>query len=331
LLLIGLVADADRLFSAVGHWLARRARSGVALYLGAVVLVVAVTSVLNLDTSVAFLTPVLIYATRGRDSGGAPLLYGCLLLSNASSLLLPGSNLTNLIVLGHLHLSGGRFAAHTGLASMASVTVTACVIAVAERRSLRARATRVVTVDRPVFGLGLASVVASVAVILVVQSPALPIAAIGVAAVGIRVVRGRQEPSRAREVLGLPVLAGLLGLAIALGTAGRAWSGPSLILTHLDSWGTAALAAVISVAVNNLPAASLLAARVPPHPFALLVGLDIGPNLFVTGSLSWILWIKAAKLAGARPSISHATRLGVVAAPLAIAAATGALALVGLG
>ena len=51
------------------------------------------------------------------------------------------------------------------------------------------------------------------------------------------------------------------------------------------------MAALTGVLVNNLPAASLLAARRPPHPFALLVGLNVGPNLFVTGSLAWILWL----------------------------------------
>lgn len=74
---------------------------------------------------------------------------------------------------------------------------------------------------------------------------------------------------------------------------------------------------------------SLLAARVPHHPFALLVGLDIGPNLFVTGSLAWILWLRAARAAGARPSVAKAARLGIVAVPLSIVAAIGALLLTG--
>ncbi len=52
---------------------------------------------------------------RSRGGGEAALLYGCLLLSNAGSLLLPGSNLTNLIVLGHLHLTGGQFLARMWL------------------------------------------------------------------------------------------------------------------------------------------------------------------------------------------------------------------------
>ena len=67
----------------------------------------------------------------------------------------------------------------------------------------------------------------------------------------------------------------------------------------------------------------------PHHPFALLVGLNLGPNLFVTGSLAWILWLRAAQTAGARPSIAKASRLGAVTVPLSMAAAVGALVLTG--
>ncbi len=112
--------------------------------------------------------------------------------------------------------------------------------------------------------------------------------------------------------MGLPVLVGLFGVATALGTLGRAWSGPATLLAHLDSVGTAVVAAGTSVLVNNLPAASILAARVPPHPFALLVGLDIGPNLIVSGSLAWILWWRAARASGSEPPgrPRHRPRIG---------------------
>ena len=79
--------------------------------------------------------------------------------------------------------------------------------------------------------------------------------------------------------------------------------------------------------VNNLPAASLLAARASPHPFSLLIGLNLAPNLFVTGSLAWILWLRAAQAAGVRPSIARASRLGAVTVPISMAVALGALAL----
>jgi len=336
LLLVGLVADESGLFAAAGHALARLSRSGAVLFTGSVVLVAGVTSVLNLDTSVAFLTPVLVYAARRRGGSEAPLLYGCLLLSNAASLLLPGSNLTNLIVLGHLHLSGGRFLGKVAPAWLVSVLLTAGVVAWVERRSLRTapgvEPAPAATEDRdgPAFALALAAVVAVAALVLVLRSPALPVAAVGVVAVGARMVAGKAPLTRVLDLLGLPVLVGLFGVAVALGTLGRSWSAPTTALSHLDAWGTAAVAAAASVVCNNLPAASLLAARVPPRPFALLVGLDIGPNLFVTGSLAWILWLRAAAGAGAAPSIARATRLGLVAAPLAMGGALGVLVLAGI-
>jgi arsenical pump membrane protein len=329
LLLVGLVADEDRLFSAAGGALARRAPNGLVLYVGAVVLIVSVTTVLNLDTSVAFLTPILVYTARNRGAGAAALLYGCLLLSNAGSLLLPGSNLTNLIVLGHLHLSGGQFLRHMAAAAIAAALVTALVVGAIEHRSLRAAVAGVSERERPVLGVGLMAVVAVTVLVLVLRSPAAPVAAVGVVAVGVRSFSSEVSPRRALGVLGLPVLVGLFGVAMALGALGRAWSGPATLLSHLDSVGTAVAGAFFSVLVNNLPAASLLAARVPPRPFALLVGLNIGPNLFVTGSLAWVLWLRSARAAGARPSLARASLLGVVAVPLSMAAALGLLALNG--
>lgn len=330
LLLIGVVADDDGLFAAAGHRLARSAPSGVVLFCGAVVLIGVVTALLNLDTSVAFLTPVLIYAARSRGEGEAPLLYGCLLLSNAGSLFLPGSNLTNLIVLGHLHLSGGQFLAHMWAAGLASLIVTAAVVGAVEHRSLRVRVDDPTPAERPALGLGLAAVLAATVLVVVLHNAAIPVAAIGLAVIAVRIVGGKKTIRHATDVLGVPVLAGLFGVAVALGTLGRVWSGPADLLSHLDRWGTAVVAAGSSVLVNNLPAASLLAARRPEHPFSLLVGLNVGPNLLVTGSLAWFLWLRAARSAGSQPSIARAGRLGVVAVPLSMAAALGGLAISGL-
>ena len=81
--------------------------------------------------------------------------------------------------------------------------------------------------------------------------------------------------------------------------------------------GTAAVAALTSVLVNN--------------PFALLIGLNVGPNLFVTGSLAWLLWLRAARTAGGRPDVRRASLLGLASAPLAIGAAVGVLVLRGAG
>jgi arsenical pump membrane protein len=330
LLLVGLVAEGDGLFRTAGSHIARLAPNGVALFVGASVLVALVTAVLNLDTSVVFLTPVLAHAARSRGDDERPLLYGCLLLSNAGSLLLPGSNLTNLIVAGHLHVSGATFFSRMAPAWVVAVVVTAIVVGIGERRTLRTAGTGDRSRRPPAtYGLGLVAVTVVTILVVALRAPAGPVASVGMLVVGIRLARRRESHHRVAEVLGLPVLVGLFGVAVALGTLGRSWSGPATLLSHLDAWATAATAAAASVLFNNLPAASLLASRVPPRPYALLVGLDIGPNLFVTGSLAWILWLRAARSAGARPSVARASLLGVLSVPLSMAAAVGMLVLTG--
>lgn len=330
LLLVGLVADGDGLFAAAGHRLARTARRGSVLFGGVVVLVAVVTATLNLDTSVAFLTPVLVYTARSRGSGEAALLYGCLLLSNAGSLLLPGSNLTNLIVLSHLPLSGAQFLGRMWLPWVAALVTTAAVVAAAERDALRSRPGELGPARRPVAGAGLAAVGLATVLVVALRDPAIPVLAVGAAAAALRIGQRRRTPRQVAGTLGAPVLAGLFGIAVAVGTLGRCWAGPAALLAHLDSWATAAVAAVAAVLLNNLPAASLLAAHPPPRPFALLAGLNLGPNLFATGSLAWILWLRAARGAGSRPSAGRAARIGALAVPVSMAAAVGALVVTGV-
>jgi arsenical pump membrane protein len=136
------------------------------LFVRAAGLVAAMTALLNLDTSVAFLTPVLVYTARRRGDGEGALLYRRLLLSNAGSRLLPGSNLTNLIVPGHLHLTGADLAARMALSWALAVAVTAAVVAVGERHSLHTTVPEPESGDRPVWGLGVVAVTAAVVLVL---------------------------------------------------------------------------------------------------------------------------------------------------------------------
>src|ERR1700742_3833085 len=98
--MIGMVANRDGLFAWGGARLQSLPGGGVALLGAALLLVAVVTAVLNLDTAVVFLTPVLVFAARRRRVSIEPFLYGCVFMANASSLFLPGSNLTNLLVQG---------------------------------------------------------------------------------------------------------------------------------------------------------------------------------------------------------------------------------------
>ena len=223
LLLIGLVANDDGLFAAAGNQFARVARSGGALFVGATVIIGLATATLNLDTSVAFLTPVLVHTARSRGGGEGPLLYGCLLLSNAGSLFLVGSNLTNLIVLGHLHLSGTDFLARMWAPALAALVVTAAVVAAFERRALRVSSGD--PPQRPVIGLGLVAVVLATVLVVALPSLALPVGIVGAAVAGFRLATGKTEVRKVAGVVGVPTLVGLFGVAVALGTLGRlSWS-----------------------------------------------------------------------------------------------------------
>jgi arsenical pump membrane protein len=321
LLLVGVVAEQDGLFAAAGAALARAPGGTRIAYLLALALVALVTAILNLDTSVVFLTPVLLHLARVRGVDETPFLYGAVFMSNAASLFLPGSNLTNLIALHGEHASGAEFLSRMWAAAIVAVAVTAIVLVGAFRRELGRAAGRADERAQARLGVGAVAVGVSTVLVLTLASPALPVLVVGIAAVVVDRV-GRERIAR---IVDLRVLAGLFVVAVALGAVGRWWDGPASLLDQLGRVGTALGGAVAAVCVNNLPAAVLLTPHAPAHPRALLIGLNLGPNLAVTGSLSAYLWLRVARSLGARPSVRVYSRVGVVLVPLSLGAALGAL------
>ena len=321
LLLVGVVAERDGLFAAAGAQLARLPIDARPLLVVALSLVALVTAVLNLDTSVFFLTPVLLHLARRRGIDEAPFLYGTVFMSNAASLFLPGSNLTNLIVLHHEHVSGATFLARTWSVAVTSVVATALVLVVVFRRALAAPAGRGADAVDARLGVGALAIAVSTLLVLVLASPALAVLSVGIAAV----VLARAARTRVLAAVDPRILGGLFVLAVALGAVGQWWDGPASVLGSLDEWQTALFGAGASILVNNLPAAVLLTPHAPPHARALLLGLNLGPNLAVTGSLSAVLWLRVARSLGARPSVRTYTLLGLVVVPVSLAAALGAL------
>jgi arsenical pump membrane protein len=307
LLLIGAVADDDGLFETAGARIAALGLPPRALLFALLALVAVVTAVLNLDTAVVFMTPVLVHAARRCGTSEPPFLYGSIFMANSASLLLPGSNLTNLLVLGHAGTGSTMVRAW-----LASCTLTAIFVAFAFRPHARRPHSAPPSRFRP--GVGVVAVAAAAVLVVALSEPALPVLAVGLAATAAH---------RRRPRLGAPALGGLFALAVALGTLARAWHGPAALLSSSGTWTTAATSAVASVLLNNLPAAVLFSAQPPAHPAALLVGLDLGPNLAVTGSLSAFLWLRAARSVGAEASIATYSRLGVLLVPLTIAGALG--------
>lgn len=313
LLLVGAAAASEGLFAAAGALVARAPGGATTLLVLLLLCEAAVTAILNLDTAVVFMTPVLLHAARRRGAAERPFLYGAVFTANSASLLLPGSNLTNLIVLAHDHVSGTTFAARLApaWAVAVAVAVTIAVVVLAHARELRAEPGR--TTEHPRFRprAGTVAVAAAAAMVLVLPEPALPVLALGAAAA----VLVRLGSRTALRVANLLLLGGVLLVAVGLGTLARSTHAFEHLVTHAGRWETAWLGAGASVVVNNLPAAALLSAHLPAHPRALLLGLDLGPNLAVTGSLSADLWLQVARASGARPSIVRYSALGVVLVP----------------
>jgi arsenical pump membrane protein len=324
LLMIGLVADRDGLFERAGLAVERLPGGTGALYGACLLLVASVTAVLNLDTAVVFLTPVLIYAARGRGVREEAFLYAAVFMANASSLFLTGSNLTNLIVLAHHPVSGAAFAAKMLPIALSATLATALGLFFVFRHELAPGGSRGSRRQaRPGSGIGVAGALLAAALTVALSQPALPVLALGLALAAVEIARGRLAIGDVVRAVGPVVLVGLFLVSVALGVLARSWAGPSQLLGDGGRWGTTAVGALSSILINNLPSAVLLSSRSVAHPRALLLGLNVGPNLAATGSLSAVLWWRAAHRAGGRPSLAVFSRRGL---PLGLFAMLVALA-----
>ena len=282
-----------------------------------------VTAILNLDTSVFFLTPVLLHLARERGVDETPFLYGVVFMSNAASLFLPGSNLTNLIVLHGEHVSGATFFLRMWPAAVAAVGATIVVLLVFFWRALGEEGDGRDGDVRVRLGAGALAVACATVLVLALASPALPVLVVGVAAI----LLARTRRARVLAAVDVRTLAILFVLAVTLGGVGRWWDGPHTLLDSFGRWPTAAFGAVAAIAVNNLPASVLLTPEPPEHARALLLGLNLGPNLAVSGSLSALLWLRVARSLGARPSARAYSALGLAVVPVSVVAALAALSI----
>lgn len=341
-LFITVVAElADRIgvFAVLADRLAVLARGSVLLLWVLIVVLAALsTAVLSLDTTAVLLTPVaLALATRLRLDL-ALFAYTTVWLANTASLVLPVSNLSNLLAVHVLHLNGPRFALLLWPAAVTAIVVTAAGLAVVFRRSLRGRYTPsrgAVVVDRALLVLAMS--------VCVVLGPAF---AAGVdvtdaAAVGALVLvlgcllRAPQLLSARllpwKLIVGVAALfivvefAQAHGLAQLLGHAAGAVGTGWLQLLRLT--GVAALGANL---VDNLPsylAMEPLAAQNPTRVAALLVGVNTGPLITPWASLATLLWAARCRAAGISIAWRAFAVRGLLLVPVLLLTCTTALVL----
>jgi arsenical pump membrane protein len=293
----------------------------------------------SLDATVVLLTPV-VFATAARmGARPRPHVYACTHLSNTASLLLPVSNLTNLLAFAASGVTFVRFGALMALPWLAAIAVEYAVFRRYFATDLGAGAFVSATDlgagaeprELPVFTL---IVVAGTLTGFAVASAARinpAWAALGGATVlAVRALAQRRTtPPAIVRAAALPFLAFVLALGIvvravvgngldsALGRLIPGGVGPVTALPAL--LGTAVLAAVLANLINNLPAVLvLLPLTAPSGPgavLAVLLGVNIGPNLTYAGSLATLLWRRIVHQHEHDVDLGEFTRLGLLTVP----------------
>jgi arsenical pump membrane protein len=302
-----------------------------------VALAALVTSVLTLDATVVLLTPVVLRTVERLGVPARPHAYACTRIANSGSLLLPVSNLTNLLAFTASGLSFGRFAA-----LMLSPWVLVCAAEwLGLRLFFRADLPRepvdddVLDVAAPKYALGVLGLTVAGFVITSSVHVAPAWAALGGCVLLIAPRLRRRDLSATRLVSEASPGFCLFVLALAVIVEAVTRHGLGDALTHLVPSGTglAALllatfvAAGLANLVNNLPATLALVPLVAGTPalvLAVLVGVNVGPNLTYGGSLATLLWRRLLPERD-RPRAAQFHLLGLLTVPALLVLASSAL------
>ena len=337
-LLLAELADREGLFTWSAAVTARQAGSSATRLLTRVtVLAAVVTAVLSLDATVVLLTPVVVATALRMRVAVRPHGYAVGHLANSASLLLPVSNLTNLLAVAASGLSFVHFAGLMVLPQLVVVALEYLVLRWLFRHDLRrpvdvpasevpgTPVLALVVVGATVLGFGLAS--------LLGVPPVWPAAA-GVVVLGVRQLLSRRTTVR-EQVVAANLPFGLFVVGLAVLVLALQVHGLERLLHDLlpDGDGLLALLAVAGISavlanvVNNLPATLALvpvaAVGGVPTVLAMLIGVNLGPNLTYAGSLANLLWRRV--LGTHAPGAVRFSAVGLATVPLTLIAATAAL------
>ncbi|MET0302468.1 MAG: SLC13 family permease [Microbacteriaceae bacterium] len=327
-----LAADAG-LFGAIAE---RTARWGAGrawlLWLFTVLLACVSTIFLSLDTTAVLLTPVVVLLARHNGLPPLPFALTTVWLANTGSLLLPVSNLTNLLAEHALGFSDpARFAALMALPALVAIVVPCVVLFVVFRRDLlrRYEAGPVPKPDDPVLFRVSAVVVALLLPALVSGLPVwIPALAAALVLSAVFAVRRRGVLRFSLVPWQLVLLAS--GLFLVVETAhsqGLAEALAGVVGTGTDAGALLRLSASGAIganAIDNLPAYLALEplADSPERVAALLVGVNAGPLITPWASLATLLWHQRLVALGVEISWARYALLGLIVAPLVVTAAT---------
>jgi len=295
------------------------------------------TAVLSLDATVVLLTPIVFVTAARLRANPRPHVYACTHLANSASLLLPVSNLTNLLAFRASGVSFARFAALMALPWLVALAVEWVVLRRAFAGDLQHGAIRSThTLERrqlPRFAVG----VVALTLVGFALSSLVGVAPVWIAAAGALVLLARERPApreivRAAEPTFLVFVLGL-GIVVHAASQHGLSSAVDSLFPHGDGLlallGVAALSAVAANLFNNLPATLIIlpvaASGGAGVVLAMLVGVNVGPNLTYVGSLATLLWRRIVHAHDYETDMGEFTRLGLRTVPLALVASTIAL------
>jgi arsenical pump membrane protein len=297
---------------------------------------VAVTALLSNDATAVVLTPAVLAAVRRARVEPKPYLLSCALVANAASFLLPVSNPANLVVYGHHLPALGEWLRIFLLPSIASIAITFYGMRVLFRNVLCSKVETPAERPRltPTGKVALGGLIAASVVLLTASGMGIdlgiPTCAAAVASLLAVSVKDRGIFKSAVVDISwsiLPLVAGLFVLVEGLNNTGvlqitgqmLQWlSGQPRLPGYIVASG---VAAILSNAMNNLPvalAAGTALQHAPQLAHAVLIGVDLGPNLSVTGSLATILWLIALRRDDVEMTRWQFLKAGLVLMPIAL-------------
>ncbi|HTZ15038.1 MAG TPA: SLC13 family permease [Mycobacterium sp.] len=339
-LVLAKMCDDEGLFEAAGAAMARARFGSQRLLRQVFVIAATITAVLSLDATVVLLTPVVLTTVRRLRAPVRPHAYATAHLANAASLLLPVSNLTNLLAFHVLNVSFTKFTAVMALPWLAAVGTVYLVFRVFFRRDLSAQPDppeNEPAPEIPVFALVVVAL--TLAGFVIAEAVGLAPAWAAFAGAAVMAVRNLARRHTTAVAIVRSVNIPFLVFVLALGVVVQAvmQNGVSARMAALLPSGSglpallgfAVLAAVLANIVNNLPATlvlvPLVASSGPAAVLAVLIGVNIGPNLTYVGSLSNLLWRSVLRRYDISASVGEYTRLGLCTVPTALVAAVLAL------
>jgi len=306
-----------------------------------------VTIFLSNDATVVVLTPAVAAAVRtAKAEQPLPYLLICAFIANAASFVLPISNPANLVIYGTHMPPLLHWLPRYLLPSALSIVATYLVLRWTQRDALAQEIAADVSVPTLSGGGKTAALgIAATAIALLVASAmdvqlGLPTAIAGAATAVVVLIRDRKAPWDMLKGISwgvLPLVAGLFVLVEALARTGLIAMLSAVLHDEAErsatwtAWGAGTAIAVATNLMNNLPAGLIAgnAVQASQGPTAVtsavLIGVDLGPNLSVTGSLATILWLTALRREKQSVGAGAFLKLGILVMPpallLAIAAA----------